>query len=167
MSRFVVVCVFDGTMACGSGEQRPLEDDAKMLMERGASKIYGMVNTAGPFAVCKACHICPTGRVNAFAITREDWIKIESSFVGPAPFMLWSGAPYPDIIAVEPASAPDDTQPVVKMSSLAYGPVLIRDLIGYTVRILTPDSGGTTDYVPDRINFIVNHEGRIEDIYPG
>lgn len=162
----VVVAKFDGTMACGSGTQRPLSEDETQLRSLGAGEVYGSTNVPGPFGTCRACHICPSGQVNAFLISADDWEKIQRGIVGTLGFMLWEGAPYPDFGAADQVRTLS-SRPAGAGLSVSAMPVLLRDVIGYTIRVLGPDGVGTTDYQPDRVTFYASEEGRIIDIQIG
>lgn len=167
MANLVIVCKFDGTKQCGSGTARPLEDDAAVLKQLGAAKIYGQVNVQGPFATCKACHICPSGMVNAFAITQADWDKIAIGFPGPSGFKLWEGAPYPQMDLGGDGIVEDVPTPRNTGRSLLNCPTMIKDLSGLRLRVIREDEPYTDDYVADRVNLIIDDCDRIVEVFCG
>lgn len=167
MVNLVVVCKFDGTMQCGGGSARPLADDAKALTDLGAKKIYGQINVAGPFATCKACFVCPSGMVNAFAISQQDWDAIAIGFPGPSGFMLWEGAPYPQMDLDGDGTVEDVPTPRHVGRSLLRCPTMIRDLAGFRLRVIREGDAYTDDYIADRVNLIIDEADRIVEIFCG
>jgi len=77
----------DGSLQCGRGEVRSLEDD-KLLLEKLGAQVTSAEKRSLPIPISKMCG-APTGRVNTFVIGESDWEKIRRGFVGPANFGLW------------------------------------------------------------------------------
>ncbi len=162
----VIVYKADGTLQCTDLAAIPLDQHAAELKELGASKIFGQGNVHGPLFVTSLCG-APTGRVNAFAISHDDWERVSSGIVGLRGFRLWSGAPLPDLqmdqsCKIVPARSASPASPQV-----ATMPTLIRELIGRPCRCYREGDGLSQDFIPERVNIEHNAEGRINDIWFG
>ncbi len=77
----------DGTLQCGMGQERPLAEDRKNLEEIGAAVVSSEKRVL-PVMIIQVCG-APTGRVNTFVISENDWKKIKSGFVGTMEFARW------------------------------------------------------------------------------
>ncbi len=162
----VVVFKADGTTQCEDKAPIPLEHHAAQLRKIGASKICGQGNVAGPFIVPTVCG-APTGRVNAFAIFKEDWDLIVTGIVGTLGFRAWSSAPLPDL-EMEADCKLSPKGPGVRFPPGIGGvPVLIRELLGRPCRCYRQGDALTDDFIPDRVNVEHDEDGRISDIWFG
>jgi hypothetical protein len=77
----------DGSLQCGGGDVRTLEQDKATLESIGAHVISAEKKRL-PVAIIQLCG-APTGQVNTYVISEADWEKIRRGFVGPAKFGLW------------------------------------------------------------------------------
>ncbi len=81
----------DGSVQCGSDgvakNGRSLAEDRATLEAIGA-KVIAEEKKQLPAKVITLCGV-PTGSVNTFVVSAEDWKKIQSTFVGPAGFAIW------------------------------------------------------------------------------
>ena len=159
----------DGTRQCDDRNKGiPLEVMQQELEALGP-KVIAAEKRQDCRAIIRVCG-APTGQVNAYEISEEDWETIQVSFVGPNGFRLWtcdaresSGAlkmsgeiPWPLIHEMQ------------KSSSAYSNPALVRELIGLESRYYEEGSPITKDYRPDRVN-IVTERGTnvIMDIWFG
>lgn len=162
----VVVFKADGTIQCERNAPIPLEHHAAQLRKIGASEICGQGNVPGPFVVITLCG-APTGRVNAFAIPKEDWDLISSGIVGTLGFRSWTGAPYPDLEIDKNCKISDQDLSGRPAPAVGAFPVLIRELLGRPCRCYRQGDTLTKDFVPERANVERDESGRISDVWFG
>ncbi len=164
-----IVVIFrpDGTVQCDSSVRPvPLPHDEALLRKIGVKTICANGNVPGPLVV-PACCGCPSGQVNAFAISFEDWETLQSGIVGTLGFALWAGAPLPDLGWADDCSLHPEPIPPSAVPSLFNGPVLIRDLIGRPCRCYRHGDALTRDYRPERVNIEKDDDDRITKIWLG
>ena len=77
----------DGTLQCGMGQERALAEDRKNLEEIGATVVSSEKRVL-PVMIIQVCG-APTGRVNSFVISENDWKKIKAGFAGTLEFAQW------------------------------------------------------------------------------
>ena len=162
----VIIYKPDGTVQCDARAPAPLQDHAAELLHIGATKICASANVAGPAPVITLCG-APTGRVNSFAIPKQDWEEIAGGIVGTLGFRLWTGAPYPDLEMHAGCRLSEDPMIARPNPSSTAMPVLIRELIGRPCRCYRHGEGLSLDFVPHRVNVERDEEGRIADIWFG
>ncbi len=162
----VVVFKADGTIQCEDNKPIPLEHHAAQLRKIGASEICGQGNVPGPFIVVDLCG-APTGRVNAFAILKEDWDLILSGTAGTLGFRIWTGAPYPDLEISQGCKISDEAPTGRPAPSIGAYPVLIRELLGRPCRCYRQGDALTKDFIPERANIEHDESGRISDVWFG
>lgn len=162
----------DGTLQCGLGKEISLETMKKEL-ERLGPKVLDMEKRHdGNFRPQVCGH--PTGNVNAYKISRDDWYLLKNGIVGPNGFRLDTrdhveefeepktisgGEPLPWPWAV--------AAPIAEMTSVSANPVLVRDLIGRNCRVYTTGDALTKDFRPSRVNIELNERQVIVDIWFG
>jgi len=162
----VIVYKADGTMQCEDGAPIPLPHHAGELRKLGASKICGQANLRGPNVVIDLCG-APTGRVNAFAIPKDDWAEIVAGTVGTLGFRLWCGAPYPELDLDKGARIASEGFPGTPAHSAGVLPILLREIIGHPGRCYRQGDALSRDYVPERVNIEHDEHGRISDVWLG
>ncbi|MCP4932939.1 MAG: hypothetical protein GY927_01755 [bacterium] len=171
MSNTVWIWNDDGTRQCEDGTGVSLDDMQKELESIGAKVLNAEKRTHCRFitSVCGA----PTGSVNAYEVTEEDWEKLKGGFVGTLGFKLWDCA---DIKTPSPTAIKsmekllEDGQipwPWAQISSVAKTPVLLREIIGRPCRCYHKGDALTEDFRPDRVNIELDQENRILDIWFG
>lgn len=163
-----VVVVFkpDGTIQCEGHVPIPLEHHAAELRKIGASEIFAQGNVPGPFVVITLCGT-PTGRVNAFAIPREDWDMIRRGIVGTLGFRHWTGAPHPDLAIPSDCRVHGDGAIGSAGVSVASLPTLVRELLGRPGRCYQQGDPLSDDFIPNRVNIEHDENLRISDIWFG
>ena len=162
----VIVYKADGTIQCEEGDPIPVEHHAGELRKLGASKICGQGNVNGPNLTISVCG-APTGRVNTFAIPRQDWQTIVTGIVGTLGFRLWQGAPYPNLKIDKGCRIAAEPGPGSRATSISAGPVLLREIVGHPGRCYRQGDALTDDYVPERVNIEHDEDGRISDVWLG
>lgn len=162
----VVVFKSDGTIQQQACCPVPLEHHAAELRKAGASKILGQANVPGPFATIEQTG-ASTGRVNAYAIPREDWECIGRGAVCRLGFRLWTGVPYPDLALAADCRIGTSDRTGSRGTSLARSPVLIRELLGRRCRCYEQGTLLGDDFLPDRVNIEWDERGRIADVWLG
>ena len=152
----------DGTRQCEDDPGISLKEMAEELETLGAEVLdsekrqYGVVST-----LCGA----PTGQVNAYEVSLDDWNRIKKGYVGPNGFRVW---PQEEVYAGGPPSPwPTASVSPVELTSARYNPVLVRELIGRSVRCYKQGDHLTLGYQPDRVNIEHDDRNRILDIWFG
>lgn len=166
----------DGTRQCDDRNQgTPLADTQRELESLGAEVLSSEKRYDCWLypAVCGA----PTGRLNAHKISEADWKKIESGFVGPNGFRLWTCEEGENSRLLSLDGAPNESGgeipwPLIHAmqasSSVSFHPVMIRELIGRESRYYEYGSPITKDFRPDRVNIVTEVDSNvIKDIWFG
>ena len=152
------------------GEERtpvPLQDHARELTDLGVRTIYGERNVMGPAAVLSVGGL-PTGRVNAFAVAKDEWFNsVVRGSAGPQGFALWACEPLPDL-------GLDGECRVVRSigekripAGVGDTPLLIRKLIGRPIRCYQQGDELSKEFIPNRVNVEHDKDQRITDIWFG
>lgn len=159
----------DGTRQCDDRNQgTPLDVMAEELKTLGAT-VLNSEKRHDCRAINRVCG-APTGQLNAYEISIDDWETIKSSFIGPNGFRAWD-CDEKDIgrVAMAGGEIPWPLINRIALASSASGaPVLIRDLIGRESRYYEDGATITKDFRPDRVN-IVTEKGSstIKEIWFG
>lgn len=77
----------DGSLQCGMGRERTLDEDKSILVNLGAA-VLSSEKKPVPLRIPSVCG-APTGMANTYVISEGDWNKVRRSFVGPAGFGRW------------------------------------------------------------------------------
>lgn len=162
----VVIYRADGTLQCLDVAPIPLPHDEALLKKIGVKTIFGSKNVCGPELVPSCCG-CPTGMVNAFAISHEDWQTLKAGIVGTLGFAFWVGAPLPDLGWDEKVNVHSEPMRLADTPSLCSMPVLIRELYGRPCRCYRRGDALTLDYRPERVNIEKDDDDRITKIWLG
>ena len=160
----------DGTRQCGMGKEITLkemeEQLARIIGERNIlSRMKGQLPGVFP-DLCGA----PNGHVNMYKIAPEGWTILERGIVGPNGFQRWVFG----VIVGQDGShvdvdGPETTFPLSAalhhISSSTTAPVLVRELVGYHLRVVGPkDDVSTLELMPNRVNVFVDDHGTIKQI---
>lgn len=165
--KIVVIFKQDGTIQCNSRQPaRPLAQDEADLRQAGVSKICGAANVPGPFQVPFGC-FTPTGQVNAFAITEEDWRKLKTGIVGTLGFQLWTNTAVPSFETTKECTVSEDPASIGFLNPAGSQPILIRELIGRPLRSYEQGAMLTADFRPERVNIEHDAAGLITRIWFG
>ena len=162
----VVIYRADGTLQCLDVAPIPLSHDEALLKKIGVKTIFGSKNLRGPELVPDCCG-CPTGMVNAFAISSEDWQALKDGIVGTLGFALWMGAPLPHLGWGVENKVHSEPMLLADTPSLCSMPVLIRELYGRPCRCYRRGDALTKDYRPERVNIEKDDDDRITKIWLG
>ena len=163
----VVIYKQDGTLQCQPDiRPRPLDHDEALLKQHGVREICASRNVPGPDLV-PACCGCPTGQVNAFAISAQDWQELRDGIVGTLGFDLWVGAPFPALGWDEGCTIEPEPLPPAARATPGNAPVLVRELIGRLCRCYRRGSALTLDFRPERVNIEKDDDERIVRIWFG
>lgn len=161
-----IVYKADGTIQCADNDPIPVTHHEAELRKIGASEICAKGRVPGPVQVPRLCG-APSGQVNAFAIPRDDWKRIQHGAAGSIGFALWFGAPFPDLQIDRSYDVRHDGLAGSADRSLVTGPVLVRDLIGYACRCYEQGVPLDDKAMPDRINIEIDETGRISNLWLG
>jgi len=167
----VTVFAPDDTLQCEDFPvPRPIDNDASVLRELGATKICAQAKVPGPYLYAAQCGL-PTGQVNAFQLAKSDWETIKKSYVGPLAFKEWPNSAYPKLDPTGECekSTSEAIEENGKPSLLNGGKegVPIGGLLGRTLRCYTTGDALTDDYRPERVNIEKDKEGKIVSIWFG
>ena len=113
----------------------------------------------------------PTGQVNAYEISEQDWQKVADGFVGPQGFRLWTcdQQSTSSEAALRGGEIPWPLARGITYANSAYGnPVLVRELVGRPVRVYHDGDLITQDFISGRVNIVLEIESQIiKDIWFG
>lgn len=142
----------DGTIQCDpDAREIPLEEMRKELETLiGAQNVVDMEKR---FLVMIALCGVPTGRANAYRVTREGWDLLQNGIAGNPGFAPWPG---------EEAGAARATS-----SATADGTKTVEDLIGLRLRAYTTGDGLTDDFRTDRVNIESGSDRKIVRVWFG
>lgn len=163
MSETVWIYKDDGTLQCDSGKEIPLSEMQVSLESIGATIIEAEKrrDCRPLITVCGA----PTGNVNAYRISKQDWDRISSSVVGPLGFRLWTCTADSDA-AIFSGELPWPFS-IADLTSVRSHPTQIRELIGRPLRVYKEGDAITQDFRPNRVNIETNSTNHISDIWFG
>lgn len=159
----------DGTRQCDERNKgMPLDVMQKELESLGA-KVHSAEKRQDCIAHIRVCG-APTGQVNAYQISQEDWDEIKSSFVGPNGFREWTCDKRGDggVISFSGEIPWPLIHEMQRQTAAFSNPVLVRELIGRESRYYEDGSPITKDFRPERVN-IVTEKGSsvIKEIWFG
>jgi hypothetical protein len=181
----------DGSVQCSPTPGQSLADAKAALVKIiGAANVVGDGEKRIPPGLRSALCGLPTGRVNAFEITPKGVTLLFTGIVGPGGWMMWrdqwnggSGsspdtdpargieAKGPDVplsLALTPQAGSTASTPahlaMTQRLSIADKPGTIKEMIGHRLRVIGPGDAVTMDYMPSRVNMIIDENHVIQDI---
>ena len=160
------VCKDDGTIQCQKNPEITLDDMRKRLARLiGEDNILDQEKRSR--IVARMCGI-PTGRMNAYKLTKQGEYELFHGFSGPDGFRR-CGESADSRTGVTPEAPEHATQVLVsgRFTSALSTPVLIRELIGRPLRVYRAGDPITGDYQPDRTNIEIDKAGTILEIWFG
>jgi len=156
----------DGTLQCDRGKEIPLDEMQKELEALGATVLNAEKRTDCRIII-RVCG-APTGQVNAYEVSEDDWEKILIGIVGPMGFRRWMCDTREERVAVTGGEIPwPRSAPIAEMTSAKANPVLVRELIGRYCRVYTQGDALTKDFIPERVNIELTKDNFIADIWYG
>lgn len=165
--RIVVIYKQDGTLQCMSEPKLiPLAHEEALLRQAGVQEICASGNVLGPRPVPSGCKL-PTAQVNAFAISADDWQRLQESIVGTLGFQLWLGAPLPDLGWSSHCTVHPGPLPIALRDVTGSVPVLTRELLGRPCRCYRLGDSLAEDFIPERVNLEMDADDRILRIWLG
>jgi Peptidase inhibitor I78 family len=167
----------DGTVQCSSSSGESLEAaKADLVMRIGDKNVIGPGEKRTLPGMRSALCGLPTGRVNAFEITAEGSDILFHGIIGAGGWLLWrpdwetaaGGPEVPFPWTLTPAAGAVATIPphvaMANSLSIADKPSTIKELIGHPLRVIRPGDAVTFDYMPGRVNIVVDDHNIIQDI---
>ena len=167
----------DGTLQCGQGAERPIQEMRKALARLiGDKEILHGEKRRPPVLLPDLCG-APTGEVNAYEITDDGAYVLFRGFVGPDGFKLWIW-PQPgtrhDALALTAGGGSDVPFPlsaswkgdgaianmIASLTQAGAQPTTIVDLIGRVCRCYKHGDPLTFDLQPQRVNIELDEDGR-------
>lgn len=157
---------------------RSVDDDRKGLAKLiGDTEIIRGVKIRIPIVVSEVCG-APTGMGNVFEITEAGAFKLFRGFIGPMGFKLWTWDPpfssdktfsstrpvpwpWKDIDAGSLQNA------LAALTQVGAQPTALAEIIGRRVRIINEGDAVTMDWIPSRVNIVINDRSEISSIYFG
>jgi len=160
----------DGTRQCGEGHEITIQE-----MEKDLARIVGERNIINrkkgqlPWMFPDLCG-SPNGHVNMYELTPEGFLAFDRGIVGHAGFQVWVyDKPAPKAAGLL-SDVPETPFPWSAKEALPYvahassNPVLIRELIGYHLRVIKPGEAVTMEYMWGRVNISVDENNEIKQI---
>lgn len=153
------------------------EDKAALAKLIGPSDILEGRKIRVPIRVFEVCG-GPTGMGNVFEITEAGAYTLFRGFVGPMGFKLWTWAPP---FVKDKALSEDHTIPwpwkdidtgslinaLASLTEVGTQPIMLAEILGRRLRVIKEGDAVTMDWIPSRVNIVVNQESEISRIYFG
>ena len=162
----VIVFKPDGIPHSIANQSVSLHAHAAELIHIGVRRVFAQEKVPGPLAAVDA-QGARSGLVNAFAISREDWVGITDRLVDALGFRVWIGSPFPELKIPEGCYVSSTIPPMPLSLSLGAVPVMAREFIGRPCRLYKQGDGLSGDFKPDRVNIELDQFGRISNIWIG
>ncbi|WP_406609466.1 hypothetical protein [Agarivorans sp. JK6] len=153
----VWVCKLDGSIQCDESSIVTTLYEDRNLLEKAIGEHHILSMEKRSHKVIQLCGV-PTGIVNAYEITEEGWIKLNTGFLGSLGFVLYSDYGTKNV----------ETNLAEMISTLnGYSPKSIRELIGHPLRLYKTGDVITKDWKPERVNVETDDKMIIANVWFG
>jgi hypothetical protein len=167
----------DGTIQCSDVVGQTLEEAREQLAALiGEDNVLQGEKRTLPCPTIKMCGV-PTGQVNAFQITVQGWLILVHGFLGMMGWAPWADecptehtgpfATQANDLAAAGGESAAQIRPVRPGAGGGTDPTRIDELYFRPVRCYRVGDGITKDWIPERVNIVHNHRGRIVEIWFG
>lgn len=161
----VWVCKDDGTIQC--------QDNPEISLDEMRATLAGLIGDNNIIQQEKRSRIVirlcgtPTGQMNAYEITELGKSLLFGGIRGPEGFRLCPGQSSEEPTEGKPVDQASEVIRSARLTSTGATPVLIRELLGRTVRVYTTGDAITQDFRPERVNIEMSTNREIVDIWFG